>query len=250
MAFHVIIPARLQSTRLPGKVLLPIADKPMLQHVYERAVLSGALSVVIATDDNRVADTARAFGAKVCMTNPAHSNGTARIEEAIRLLAWPEDTVVVGVQADEPMMPPSLIQQVAGNVLVHPQASMTTLSMPIEHSDDLHNSNVVKVVTDKDGYALYFSRAPIPFARDSGSDLPHPYPLRHVGLYAYRAGFLQQYIAWPPAPVETVESLEQLRVLWNGHRIHVALAQEPPGIGVDTQEDWVQVCDLMTARIE
>ena len=246
MAFHVIIPARLHSTRLPGKVLLPIAGKPMLQHVYERALSSGAVSVVIATDDVHVAEVAHAFGATVCMTNPAHPNGTARIEEAIRLLGWSDDTVVVGVQADEPMMPPSLIQQVAHNVLAHPQASMTTLSIPIDHREDLHNPNVVKVVTDKAGYALYFSRAPIPWNRDQqGVPTVVESYARHVGLYSYRAGFLKHYITWPPAPIGIIESLEQLRVLWNGHRIHVARANASPGIGVDTRDDWQQVCEWL-----
>jgi 3-deoxy-manno-octulosonate cytidylyltransferase (CMP-KDO synthetase) len=252
MNFKVVIPARYASTRLPGKPLLEIAGKPMVQHVYQRALDSGADEVVIATDDERIAQSARGFGAEVCMTSTEHRSGTDRIEEVVRTHGWPEDTIVVNLQGDEPSMPAILVEQVARDMNEHSEAVVTTLSTPITEREVLFDPHVVKVVTDAFGYALYFSRAPIPWHRDEFVHPERPLPqgggfARHIGLYAYRAGFLEHYVNWPPAPIEVAESLEQLRVLWHGGRIHVSTAAEQPGHGVDTKEDLVRVAAGFTA---
>lgn len=252
MKFKVVIPARYASTRLPGKPLLEIAGKPMIQHVYERAQESGADEVVIATDDQRIADKAAEFGDQVCMTSARHPSGTDRIAEVVEQMKWPEDTIVVNVQGDEPTMPASLINQVARDMDSHPDAVITTLSAPIGDRDVLFDPHLVKVVTDAEGYALYFSRAPIPWHREEllhpDRPLPDTTPFdRHIGLYAYRAGFLKRYVDWPHAPLEQAESLEQLRVLWHGEKIHVSTATEEPGHGVDTQADLKRVEKEMTA---
>ncbi|MCW8908738.1 MAG: 3-deoxy-manno-octulosonate cytidylyltransferase [Sedimenticola sp.] len=242
MSFKVVIPARYASSRLPGKPLLDIAGKPMIRHVYERALESGAEQVVVATDDARIAERVEGFSGQVCMTSPEHQSGTDRIAEVVRHYGWQADDIVVNLQGDEPDMPASLLRQVAGDMQSHTDAVMTTLSADLTEGAQLFDPNVVKLVTDAKGYALYFSRAPIPWDRDRFSaegGLPEQVQgySRHIGLYAYRAGFLSRYVAWEPAPLEQVESLEQLRVLWQGERIHVSRASELPGIGIDTPED-------------
>jgi len=250
MEFKIVIPARYASVRLPGKPLLEINGKPMLQHVYERARESSAREVVIATDDGRIADAASAFGAPLCMTSEAHRSGTDRIAEVVEQLGWAKNTIVVNLQGDEPSMPAALIDQVAADMAEHEAAGVATLSAPIRQRRQLFDPHVVKVVTDVNGYALYFSRAPIPWHRDEFLDDDAPLPVtaefaRHIGLYAYRAGYLQQFVAWEPAPIERAESLEQLRVLWHGGRIHVSRACQEPGQGVDTEADLRQVARLL-----
>jgi 3-deoxy-manno-octulosonate cytidylyltransferase (CMP-KDO synthetase) len=246
MEFKVVIPARYASVRLPGKPLLKIAGKPMLEHVHARALESGASEVVIATDDGRIADVAKDFQAQVCMTRETHRSGSDRIAEVVQQMAWGKNTIVVNLQGDEPSMPPVLINQVADDMAAHEAAGVTTLSAPILDKALLFDPHVVKVVTDINGYALYFSRAPIPWHRDEFVDPERPLPevtgfARHIGLYAYRAGYLKQFVAWEHAPIERAESLEQLRVLWHGGKIHVSQARVEPGHGVDTQEDLKRV---------
>jgi 3-deoxy-manno-octulosonate cytidylyltransferase (CMP-KDO synthetase) len=238
MAFVVVIPARFASTRLPGKPLADIAGKPMIQWVWQQAMLSGASQVVIATDDSRVEQAALEFGATVIMTSANHNSGTERLAEVVKKLQLAEDTVVVNVQGDEPFIPPAIIGQVAANLAAQQKARMATLSVPLSSIADIANPNVVKVVTDKNGYALYFSRSAIPFDRDQAfsAALAQHYR-RHIGIYAYRAGFIQDYISWPVSTLEQIECLEQLRVLWQGESIHVAEALETPPVGVDTPAD-------------
>lgn len=246
--FRVAIPARYASERLPGKPLRDLAGKPMLQHVYERAVESGAQSVVVATDDPRVADCASAFGAHVCMTSDRHVSGSERLAEAVGLLAWQDETIVVNLQGDEPLMPPANIHQVAESLAMHSQASIATLCVPIYGSDELHNPNVVKVVRDCDGFSLYFSRAPIPWARNQSSRGDCRACYRHVGLYAYRADYLKAFAQPSPCELERIEDLEQLRALWRGDRIHVDVARELPGRSVDTLADLATVESLLQQR--
>ncbi|MBN2689497.1 MAG: 3-deoxy-manno-octulosonate cytidylyltransferase [Gammaproteobacteria bacterium] len=246
--FHVIIPARFNSSRLPGKPLLDIAGKPMIQHVYERAQQSGAISVVIATDDKKIADKARGFGAKVCMTSSEHLSGTDRIAEAVVALALDDDDIVVNVQGDEPLIHPKLIHQVATNLAMHNNVKSATLCEVIESSDDLLNPNIVKVVMNHRNYAMYFSRSPIPFDRDNppevGKSLTTTY-YRHRGIYAYRVGFLLEYTEWGESPLEEQEHLEQLRTLWHGARIHVDLSKEKIPMDVNTQEDLDMVREIL-----
>ena len=223
----------------------------MIQHVFERALESGAEQVVIATDDARIADAGRGFGAEVCMTSDQHRSGTDRIQEVATKYGWSDDTIVVNLQGDEPGMPPSLLSQVAADMADHADAAVTTLSTPIIERDVLFDPHVVKVITDQDGYAVYFSRAPIPWHRDefiqTRSQLPGGFPFfRHIGLYAYRVGLLHRYVDWPPSPLERAESLEQLRVLWHGERIHVSVAVEVPLHGVDTESDLKQIASLLS----
>lgn len=251
MGFHILIPARYASSRLPGKPLLDIGGKPMLQHVYERASASGAASVVIATDDPRIEEAARAFGAAVCMTSAEHRSGSERLAEAVMLLGYGTDEIVVNLQGDEPLMPPALLRQVADNLERHPAAAVATLCTRIHTAAELFDPHVVKVVCDREGYALYFSRAVIPWDRDAFAVTTEELPpqaehFRHLGLYAYRAGFLQRYVRLSPCHPEQMESLEQLRVLWHGERIHVAEALELPGAGVDTPADLARMRALLT----
>lgn len=249
MSFVVVIPARYASTRLPGKPLADIHGKPMVQHVVEKALQSGADRVIVATDDARVQQALLSTGVEVCMTSPDHQSGTERLAEVCRHYGFAADTIIVNVQGDEPLIPPAIIRQVADN-LAAATAPMATLSVPIRDAEEAFNPNAVKVVTDKDGYALYFSRATIPWDRDrfaasdriagSHEQIGDHYQ-RHIGIYAYRAGFIQRYVDWAPSVLEQVEALEQLRVLWYGEKIHVAQALEAPPVGVDTQADLEKV---------
>ncbi len=247
MGFTVVIPARYASTRLPGKPLLDIGGKSMLQRVYERACESSAERVVIATDDERIAHAAQGFGAEALMTSADHVSGTDRIEEVSRLLELSAAAIVVNVQGDEPMIPALVIDQVAANLAGHPEAGIATLCEPITSGEDVFNPNIVKVVSDARGFALYFSRAPIPWDRDgfTGQETAPPEARRHLGIYAYRVSLLRDFVSWPPAPLEQRESLEQLRAMANGARIHVAeaVATVPPG--VDTQADLDRVRSIL-----
>jgi 3-deoxy-manno-octulosonate cytidylyltransferase (CMP-KDO synthetase) len=247
MTFYLVIPARYASTRLPAKPLKMIAGKTMIQHVYERARMSDAIEVIIATDDTRIESVAREFGATVCMTKTTHNSGTDRLQEVARQLNLQADDIVVNVQGDEPLIPPEVINQVAKNLFNNSFSSMATLSEPIHSLEDFRNPNIVKVVKDNKGKALYFSRAPIPWPRDHFAKseiamLPENFPAqRHIGIYAYRVSLLNDFVTWPQADLEKIESLEQLRVLANGHAIHVEEAcMVVPG-GVDTEEDLVRV---------
>ncbi|MGF1685746.1 3-deoxy-manno-octulosonate cytidylyltransferase [Photobacterium japonica] len=247
MSFTVIIPARYQSTRLPGKPLADIGGKPMVQWVYEQACKAGAEQVIVATDDQRIVDVVKGFGGEVCLTRADHESGTERLAEVVEKYQLPADHIVVNVQGDEPLIPETIIRQVADN-LANSVAPMATLAVEIDHADEVFNPNAVKVVTDKDGYALYFSRASIPWDRDNFAKRPqeiHRNLLRHVGIYAYRAGFINTYINWEPSALEKIESLEQLRVLWYGEKIHVDVAIDAPPAGVDTPEDLEKVRQLV-----
>lgn len=250
MNFHVIIPARFAATRLPGKPLLDIMGKPMLQHVYERAIASGAASVIIATDDERIVKAAQSFGAKVCLTRIEHQSGTERLAEAVTQLALADDQVVVNVQADEPLIPPIVIQQAANVLTMNALADIATLCEKIQHREDLLNPNVVKVVRDCANYALYFSRAPIAWDRAAEQQKQPTFSsyasfYRHIGLYAYRVSAIKQYVKWSPCPLEIMEALEQLRVLWHGRKIYVAEALESVPTGVDTLADIEKVRALL-----
>jgi 3-deoxy-manno-octulosonate cytidylyltransferase (CMP-KDO synthetase) len=241
--FHVVIPARFASTRLPGKPLRLVLGKPLLQHVLERARESRAERVVIATDDARIVEAARAWGAEVVSTSPDHPNGTSRLAEVVDQLGWGDDETVVNLQGDEPQLPGEMIDQVAAALLERPDAQLATLAAPIHEPAELFNPNVVKVVLRADASASYFSRAPIPWVRDafaSGvpASLPKDVPfLRHIGLYAYRAVTLRELARAPVDPLEAAESLEQLRALALGMRIMVGLRTGMPGHGVDTESD-------------
>ncbi len=251
MSFTVIIPARYASSRLPRKPLADIVGKPMIQHVWKKAQQASANRVIIATDHEEIEKVAKAFGAEVCMTSTEHNSGTERLSEVIEKMAIADDEIIVNVQGDEPLIPPVIIQQVAQN-LAENQVNMATLAVKLETKEELFNPNCVKVVTDQKGMALYFSRAAIPFARDHFADCDdafvasQPY-LRHIGIYAYRAKFVNQYIRWQPTVLEKLESLEQLRALWYGEKIHVELAKEAPQVGVDTLEDLERVRAILTA---
>lgn len=251
--FIVVVPARYGSTRLPGKPLLDIAGKPMLQRVYEQAIASAASRVVIATDDQRIVDAAASFGAEVFMTNPCHPSGTDRLQEVATLLGCSDETVLVNVQGDEPLIPPRVINQVAENLLANPAAGVATLAEKIRQEQDFAGANIVKVVSDSGGMALYFSRAAIPFPRGAGEAklnyMADTFPaMRHIGIYAYRVDQLNRFVQWPAAPLEQLECLEQLRFLWNRQAIHVAEAvADVPG-GVDTEADLERVRAQLAGR--
>src|SRR6476659_1156736 len=236
MAFRVVIPARFDSSRLPGKALLPLAGKPMLQWVHERARASGASEVVVATDDERIAVAARAFGAEVAMTARTHVSGTDRIAEVAAARGWPDADIVVNVQGDEPLIPPAVIDQVAQLLAANPRADMATLAARIDQLADFNDPNVVKIACDTGGRALYFSRAPIPWNRDTPTTLT-PASFRHIGIYAYRVGALRRLAGLPASRLEQIEKLEQLRALENGLEIRVALAVERPLADVNTAAD-------------
>ncbi len=252
--FYAVIPARFASTRLPGKPLADIHGKPMVARVAERAAASGAAGIWVATDHQGVAAVVGAMGYAAVMTSPDCASGTDRLAEVAQKLGWADDVVVVNVQGDEPLIDPALIRATAQALFDHPAASMATVSHRIHDPAEAFNPNVVKVVTDKDGYALYFSRAPIPWARDDWTSspfslqasLPEGLPMqRHIGLYAYRVGFLKAYPALSRPAIEMHESLEQLRALWHGYRIMVIESDQPMAPGVDTQEDLEKVRALL-----
>lgn len=252
MGFSVVIPARYAASRLPGKPLREINGKPLVQYVYECALRSDAEQVLIATDDQRIADAAKSFGAEVCLTSPNHPSGTDRLAEVVKLKGFADDHVVVNLQGDEPLMPSSVVNQVANNLMQRPDAAMSTVCKRIKTSRMLFDPHVVKVVTDEQGYALYFSRAAIPWDRERfplDEEMPEFYShYAHIGLYGYRVGFLKEYVTWPTCHIEEVESLEQLRALWKGKKIHVEEAVEMPGPGVDTETDLLEVADLLSAQ--
>jgi 3-deoxy-manno-octulosonate cytidylyltransferase (CMP-KDO synthetase) len=250
--FTVLIPARYASTRLPGKPLADIAGKPMVVRVAERARESGAARVVVATDDERVRAAVRDHGIEALLTRADHPTGTDRLAEAAVALALAPDAIVVNVQGDEPLLEPALIAEMAGLLARHGDASIATACHAIDDPAEAFNPNVVKVVRDAQGYALYFSRATIPWARDAfganRATLPAGLPIfRHYGLYAYRVAFLSRYPTLAPAPIERFEALEQLRALWHGHRIVVAVTEGTPAPGVDTPEDLARVRALYAA---
>ncbi|QUG76457.1 3-deoxy-manno-octulosonate cytidylyltransferase [Erwinia sp. E602] len=247
MSFVAIIPARYASTRLPGKPLVDIHGKPMVVHVMERALESGADRVIVATDNQDVARAVEAAGGEVCMTRADHHSGTERLAEVIDRYQFADDTVIVNVQGDEPMIPPVIVRQVAEN-LAQSSAGMATLAVPITSAEEAFNPNAVKVVRDANGYALYFSRATIPWDRERFSVSKETVGdsfLRHIGIYAYRAGFIRRYVSWEASPLEQIELLEQLRVLWYGEKIHVDVAKAIPSVGVDTPEDLLRVREAM-----
>lgn len=245
MTFKVVIPARYASSRLPGKPLLDIAGKPMVVRVAEQARASGAAEVVVATDHEQIREAVRSYGYEVVMTRADHASGTDRIAEVAQHQGWSDDAIVVNVQGDEPLIDPLLIGEVAHNLSSHPAASMATACHRLHDTPSILNPNIVKVVLDQQGYALYFSRAPIPYPRDAfaaNQDLPEDMPVyRHIGIYAYRAGFLQAYAALMPSAIEHFESLEQLRVLWHGYKISVQVTAKAPASGVDTEADLAYV---------
>jgi 3-deoxy-manno-octulosonate cytidylyltransferase (CMP-KDO synthetase) len=249
--FRVVIPARYGSTRLPGKPLRQIAGRTLLEHVYRVAQASGADEVRIATDDERVVAACAEFGVRADMTSPQHASGTDRIAELAARLAWPQDDVVVNLQGDEPLLPATLVRQVAELLDSHRDAGIATLVTPVETLAEFLDPNVVKVVVGRHGLALYFSRAPIPWSRDSApqglaSQTHFAGALRHIGLYAYRVGVLKRITAVPPSALEQTEKLEQLRALDDGIAIAVGLARERPGPGVDTEADLARVARLLT----
>ena len=248
--FTVVIPARMASSRLPDKPLADIGGLPMVVRVAQRALQSEASQVVVAADDERIVAACTTHGVQALLTRQDHLSGSDRLAEACQLLGLPDDAVVVNVQGDEPLIPPALINEVARVLSERPDASMSTAAHAIGSVEEFTNPNVVKVVMDARQMALYFSRAPIPWWREGQVDsgfkaLPSPAPLRHIGIYAYRAGFLALFPTLPPAPIETMESLEQLRALWHGHRIAVHVTPEAPGPGVDTPQDLARVRSLI-----
>ncbi len=250
MRFTVIIPARYASTRLPRKPLLDIVGKPMIQHVWEKAQQAGASRVIVATDHPEIEQVVKNFGGEVCLTSDKHNSGTERLAEVIEKMAIADDEIIVNVQGDEPLIPPVIVSQVAENLDKH-QVNMATLAVKLSTREELFNPNVVKTLTDKNGMALYFSRATIPFGRDHFPNCDDAFVqqqnyLRHIGIYAYKAGFIKQYVAWEPTALEQLESLEQLRALWHGEKIHLELAKEAPQVGVDTAEDLERVRQILS----
>ncbi len=255
-AFNVVIPARMASTRLPGKPLLEIGGKPMVVRVAEQAAKSDAQQIIIATDHEPILAAVQQYGFNACMTRSDHSSGTDRIAEVVERHGWAGDTIVVNVQGDEPLIPPALIRAVAQHLFDHPECAIATACHPIHDETSLRNPNIVKAVLDKEGNALYFSRAQIPYPRDffaHGSLSNNPSPedrllpttipvLRHIGIYAYRASFLRAFGQLAPAPIEQAEALEQLRALWHGYKIGVTITLDAPPSGVDTE------ADLLVAR--
>lgn len=257
MSFTVVIPARFASTRLPGKLLLELAGKPILQHVYEQALQSNAERVIIATDSPEIIAASEKFAADAVLTSTQHQSGTDRIAEVAEQYQLLDETVVVNVQGDEPLIAPQNINQVAQNLEQHSDASIATLCTLIDNWQDIVNPHMVKVVTDEQGYALYFSRAPIPWDREQFSTLFQGLSMNgdmtqlkstyycHMGIYAYRAGFLKDYVSLPHSRLEKTEALEQLRALSNGYKIHVGLAQHDKSIGIDTMDDYQRVKEMM-----
>jgi 3-deoxy-manno-octulosonate cytidylyltransferase (CMP-KDO synthetase) len=258
--FLVVIPARYNASRLPGKPLLPLAGKPMIEHVYTQARKSAATRVLVATDDQRIAEVVEQFGGEVCLTRPDHLSGTDRLQEVASALGLTGDSILVNVQGDEPLIPPAVINQVARLLHQTPGAGAATLCHAIHSLDELFDPNAVKLVADQSGRALYFSRAPIPWGRDDFAPSGRPQltsiaaeeallarlgAKRHIGIYAYRAALLHQFVGWAEAPLERIEKLEQLRILFHGERIAVADAEVPVPGGVDTAADAERVKALM-----
>lgn len=241
MKFKVVIPARYASTRLPGKALLKINGKPIVQYVYENACDSGAEQVIIATDDQRISDCAQEFKAEVCFTSNQHKSGTDRIAEVARIYSWDDDVVIVNVQGDEPMMPSENIQQVAENLNTYPNTSMSTLCTPILDDKEYQNTNVVKVIRDSNNIAISFSRTTQSFIDNHHGNKAY----RHLGIYAYSVEFLNMFTLLPHSELEKQESLEQLRALEHGESIYVDVCKSPTGIGVDTQEDYEELLKIM-----
>ena len=251
LLFKVVIPARFASTRLPGKPLLDIAGKPMIAHVCERAQEAGAEEIVVATDNEQIQTAVTALGIRVVMTNPNHQSGTERIAEVARLCGWASDQIIVNLQGDEPLIPPALISEVAQALANQKLAGIATLAAKIESAEEIFNPNAVKVVLNKQGYALYFSRAPIPWERDSfksaaGEPSGKIDYLRHIGMYAYTVSFLERYCAWESSTLETIEALEQLRILWHGEAVAVKVVDKTPQAGVDTPEDLARVAQILS----
>ena len=246
MAFKVVVPARYASTRLPAKPLADIGGRPMVVRVVEAAARSGADAVWVATDDQRVFDAVAAHGHAALMTRADHASGTDRLAEVVELLHLGDEEIVVNVQGDEPLIDPALIDAVAASLQMDPDAAVATAAHPLTAAADFFNPNVVKVICDREGKALYFARAPGPWARDAFAASHEPLPaqlgaLRHIGIYAYRAGFLRRYGRLAPSPLEAIEALEQLRVLWHGYSIRVAVTDHAPEGGVDTAADLARV---------
>ncbi len=250
LRFKVVIPARYASTRLPGKPLINIAGKPMIAHVCARAQQAGAEEVVVVTDDERIFQTVTDLGVRVVMTRADHQSGTERIAEIVEQSGWAGHEIIVNLQGDEPLIPPEIIQELAAVLDGQQQAGIATLAAKIVDFEEIFNPNAVKVVLNKAGYALYFSRAPIPWDRDGfaqkGKQVSERTTYyRHIGMYAYTVNFLQRYCQWEPSVLEKVESLEQLRILWHGEAIRVKIVEKTPAAGVDTAEDLVRVEELM-----
>lgn len=252
--FKVVIPARYGSTRLAGKPLLPLAGKPMIAHVCQRARESGAEEIIVATDDARIHQTVTDLGIEAVMTRTDHNSGTERIAEVARQRKWTDDDIIVNLQGDEPLLDPSYIRDVASVLAGQNLAGIATLAAEIADPEEIFNPNAVKVVLNRLGYALYFSRAPIPWERDrftrAGEGVPSgkmPY-YRHIGLYAYTAGFLKRYCGWPASLLEQVESLEQLRILWHGEAVMVHVVDTVPQAGVDTIEDLQRVEQILSSQ--
>lgn len=241
-AFHVIIPARYNSSRFPGKLLMDLDGQTVIQRVYQQTLLANPKSITIATDNNEIADHARSFGATVKMTAESHPTGTDRIAEVVATGCYTAQDIIVGVQGDEPLIAPELITQLGQN-LSNSTSPMATLCWPLVHKEQLHNPNVVKVVRDCHNNALYFSRSAIPAHRDDPTSIAHVY--RHIGLYAYRASFLLDYVSWPICELEAYEALEQLRVLYAGYKIRVDIACTEPLQDINTQEDLVLARQLL-----
>jgi len=255
VSFTVLVPARLASTRLPNKPLADIAGLPMVVRVAQRASRSGAARVVVAGDDPSIVAACVAHGVQAILTRQDHPSGTDRLAEACEQLGLEGDDIVVNVQGDEPLIDPALIDAVASTLSAHPECAMSTAAHEIDSLDDFLNPNVVKAVLDAQGNALYFSRAPIPWWRDGStggappSVLPSPQPLRHIGIYGYRAGFVRKFPSLVPASIEALEALEQLRALWHGHRIAVHVSHVAPGPGIDTPEDLARVRAVFAAQL-
>jgi 3-deoxy-manno-octulosonate cytidylyltransferase (CMP-KDO synthetase) len=253
LRFKVVIPARYASTRLPGKPLLNIAGKPMIAHVCEKAQLAGAEEVVVATDDDRIMQAVTDLGIRAVMTRADHQSGTERIAEVAELCDWAGHEIIVNLQGDEPLIPPEIIQELAVVLGGQQQAGIATLAAKIVDFEEVFNPNAVKVVLNKVGYALYFSRAPIPWDRDGFAKQPKhvsekiPY-YRHIGMYAYTVDFLKRYCQWDSSVLESIESLEQLRILWQGEAIRVKIIDKSPAAGVDTVEDLRRVDELIRAQ--
>lgn len=247
MSYTVLIPARLASSRLPNKPLADIAGIPMVVRVAQRVSGVGARQVVVAADSPLILAACQAHGVRAVLTRTDHVSGSDRLAEACNLLDLDDDDIVVNVQGDEPLMDPALVSAVATLLQNTPAASISTAAHAIKKVADFHNPNIVKVVCDAIGLAHYFSRAPIPFPRDAPTQLPSPEPLRHIGIYGYRVGFLRQFPTLVQAPTELTESLEQLRAMWHGHRIAVYITEHAPGPGVDTPEDLARVRHLFGA---